>query len=110
MSTNRRDFLRNSILGTGMLATGLASQAASLTSETSAEGRRKSSKQKFNMCGYAAPKLDKVRVGFVGIGDRGSGAVERMTYIEGVEITALCDIRQAAVDGAQEILSKAGLP
>jgi len=64
----------------------------------------------FNMCGYAAPKLDKVRVGFVGIGDRGSDAVERMTYIDGVEIVALCDIRQSAVDGGQKILEKAGLP
>jgi len=64
----------------------------------------------FNMCGYAAPELDTVRIGFVGIGDRGSGAVKRMTFIEGVEITALCDIRQAAVDGAQQILAEAGLP
>ncbi len=64
----------------------------------------------FNMSGYAAPKLDTVRVGFVGIGDRGSGAVKRMTFIEGVEITALCDIRQSAVDGAQKILKDAGLP
>lgn len=46
----------------------------------------------------------------MGIGDRGAGAVERMTFIEGVEITALCDTRQAAVDGGQEILKKAGLP
>ena len=58
----------------------------------------------FNMSGYAAPKLDKVRIGFVGIGDRGSGAVKRMTYIDGVEIVALCDVRQAAVDGGQKIL------
>jgi hypothetical protein len=110
MTTNRRNFLRNSILGTGLLATGLTSQASSLISESSAQGRRIKSKQQFNMCGYAAPKLDKVRIGFVGIGDRGSGAVERMTFIDGVEIVALCDIRQAAVDGAQAILQKAGVP
>ena len=40
----------------------------------------------FNMSGFAAPKLDKVRVGFVGVGARGSGAVQRMSYIDGVEI------------------------
>jgi len=62
------------------------------------------------MCGYAAPKLDTVRVGFVGIGDSGIGAVERMTYIDGVDITAICDTRQAAMDGAQAKLAKAGLP
>lgn len=110
MTSNRRDFLRNTILGTGMLATGFGGHAESLNGISSTEWKWKKVGQQFNMCGFSAPKLDKVRVGFVGIGDRGSGAVERMTFIEGVEITALCDIRQAAVDGGQEILRKAGLP
>ena len=48
-------------------------------------------KQNFNMCGYAAPKLDTVRIGVVGLGMRGPGAVERLSVIEGVEIKALCD-------------------
>jgi len=74
------------------------------------ESAGKNPKMNFNMCGYAAPKLDKVRVGFVGIGDRGSGAVKRMTYIKGVEVTALCYTRQAAVDGGQKILDDADLP
>ncbi len=33
-----------------------------------------------------------------------------MALIEGAEITALCDIRQEAVDGAQQLLKKVGLP
>ncbi|MBK8390185.1 MAG: hypothetical protein IPL23_13310 [Saprospiraceae bacterium] len=36
-----------------------------------------------NMSGYAAPKMGKVRIGFIGLGMRGPGAVERMRYIEG---------------------------
>ena len=28
-------------------------------------------KQLFNMSGYAAPKLDTVRIGFIGLGQRG---------------------------------------
>ncbi len=110
MSSNRRDFLRNSVIGAGLIASGFTTNAAASAVEAGFANKKRSSEQLFNMSGYAAPKLDKVRIGFVGIGDRGSGAVERMTYIEGVEITAVCDIRQAAVDGAQKIIAEAGLP
>ena len=58
---------------------------------------RKAHSQKFNMSGYAAPALPVVRVGVIGLGDRGSGAVERLSFIEGVEITALGDLRKVAV-------------
>ena len=37
------------------------------------------------------PKIQTVRVGFVGLGMRGPGAVERWTHIPGVQIVALCD-------------------
>ncbi|GAB1450615.1 Gfo/Idh/MocA family oxidoreductase [Draconibacterium sp.] len=62
------------------------------------------------MCGYAAPKLDKVRIGFVGLGSRGPGAVERMSHIEGVEIAALCDQYEDRVEKIQQKLEKAGIP
>jgi hypothetical protein len=114
MSSNRRDFLKHITLGTGALAaTPLAASSMPANDEKLKEIRKaagRNPKMNFNMCGYAAPKLDKVRIGFVGIGDRGSGAIKRMTFIDGVEITALCDIRQAAVDGGQKILADAGLP
>ena len=48
--------------------------------------------QRFNMSGYAAPKLETVRIGFIGLGNRGPGHVSSMSLIEGVEIKALCDI------------------
>lgn len=47
--------------------------------------------QSFNMCGYVAPKIETVRVGFIGIGARGRGAVSRMSQIDNVKIVALCD-------------------
>ena len=47
--------------------------------------------QHFNMCGYAAPKIETVRVGIIGLGMRGSEAVRRLSYIDGLEIIALCD-------------------
>jgi hypothetical protein len=67
-------------------------------------------KSKFNMCGYAAPKLSIVRIGFIGLGMRGPGAVERMSHIEGVQIVALCDKYSDRVAKAQDILKKAKLP
>ncbi len=51
-----------------------------------------------------------VRVGFIGLGMRGPGAVERFTQIEGVEIKALCDLHPDRVEKSQAILMKAGLP
>ena len=114
MTVNRRSFLKNLGIGTGVAATAPLISSFTVKEEEKFKSIRKSAervpKMNFNMCGYAAPKLDKVRVGFVGIGDRGSGAVKRMTFIEGVEIVALCDVRQAAVDGGQKILQDAGLP
>ena len=109
MSTNRREFLRNSLIGAGVIGSGLVSCTPSGTSDS------KSTKviqrtQRFNMCGYAAPKLDKVRVGFVGLGMRGPGAVQRFSHIEGVEIVALCDKQEERVEKAQKILEKQGLP
>jgi hypothetical protein len=84
MNKNRRSFLRNITLGSGVLATTPLFGSNNFSSMEEMEKIKKAAsrapKMTFNMCGYAAPKLDKVRVGFVGIGDRGSGAVERMTY------------------------------
>jgi predicted dehydrogenase len=63
-----------------------------------------------NMCGYAAPPLKKVRVGIIGLGMRGPGAVERLSKLQDVEIKALCDIRPAGVKESQEILAAHGQP
>jgi predicted dehydrogenase len=110
MASNRRDFLRNTILGTGMLATGLAGHAATLGNESATAKNDRPSAQRFNMSGYAAPRLDKVRIGFVGLGMRGPGAVERMSHIEGVEIVGLCDQYEDRVEKMQQLLEKQGLP
>ena len=62
--------------------------------------------QKFNMHGYAAPKLDKVRVGFIGMGRRGSGTLIRFSSIDGVEVKALCDVVPERVDSTAKLLKK----
>lgn len=61
-----------------------------------------------DMVGFAAPKIKNVRVGFIGLGMRGPGAVERFTHIPGTEVVALCDIRPERVEASQKLLDKAG--
>ena len=56
------------------------------------------------------PKIDTVRVGFIGLGMRGPGAVARWTHIPGTKIVALCDLLPERVEKSQEILKNAGLP
>ncbi|MEI6677096.1 MAG: Gfo/Idh/MocA family oxidoreductase [Mariniphaga sp.] len=110
MASDRRDFIRKTLVGSGIIASGLAVHAASISVDSQKDQQIKNSKSHFNMCGYAAPKLDKVRIGFVGLGNRGPGAVERMSFIEGVEIVALCDLLPDRVEKCQAILEKHGLP
>ena len=63
-----------------------------------------------DMVGFAAPKMETVRVGFIGLGMRGPGAVRRFTHIPGVEINALCDIHTHRVERTQKMLTDAGFP
>lgn len=107
MKTDRRDFIRIAgVTGTGMIAGGITS--FNVPEQALPSG--KDHKQYFNMCGYAAPKLDTVRIGIIGIGNRGLAAVDRLRLIEGVEIKALCDKRTERVDLGQKLLRDSGMP
>ena len=60
--------------------------------------------------GMACDPIDTVRIAFVGVGGRGTAAVRRYTFLEGVKIVALCDLYQERLDICQDILKEAGLP
>lgn len=60
--------------------------------------------------GLTAPKMEVVRVGFVGLGMRGPGAVERFTYIPGVQIVAFCDYEEKRAEKCQQYLKNASMP
>ena len=94
MKNNRRNFLKQ----TGLAGIGVASSGilGGFTKEPYEKIERpnfnNSGIQQFNMCGYAAPKMETVRVGFIGLGARGPGHVLNLTKLEGVEVVGLCDI------------------
>ena len=62
------------------------------------------------MCGFSATPLEKIRVGIIGLGMRGKGAVKRLSKIRDVEIVALCDLREEMVLRSQKLLKEAGRP
>ena len=62
-----------------------------------------------HVLGLTAPKLETVRVAFVGLGMRGPWAVMRFCHIPGVEIVALCDYEAERAEKCQDYLRKAGL-
>jgi len=113
MKSNRRDFLKTATAAgagafTGSIISGCTPKQPESNLAAILESVKKSHVQKFNMSGYAAPALPVVRIGIIGLGDRGSGAVERLSFIEGVEIKALCDKREVAVKESQKYLSGIG--
>jgi len=54
--------------------------------------------------------IDTVHVGFIGLGNRGSGAISRYTHLKRAKITAICDLVPWKIDRAKKIISDAGLP
>jgi len=81
MNTNRRDFLK----GTAWMGAAALAAGCQLNRFGFGEGGQ--------MQNYICRKLmgRKIRVAFIGIGGRGSGAVHRVSMIPGVQIVALCD-------------------
>ena len=57
----------------------------------------------------ALPKMKTVRIGLVGLGMRGPGAVENFSLIPGVEVVALCDFEEERAVKQNERLRKRGL-
>jgi predicted dehydrogenase len=97
MNSDRRDFLKKvSLLSTTAITLPMLN--------VEAKGA-----PRFNMSGYRAPKIDKVRMAIVGLGNRGYGAVDRFTYIEGAEIVALCDRHESKATRLQKLVTDRGL-
>lgn len=58
----------------------------------------------------ACKPIPIVRVGFIGLGMRGFGAVERFMHIDSVKIVALCDLESKNLARSQEVLRKNARP
>lgn len=116
MKSNRRGFLKvTGLAGLGLAGAKVAPACNVIQNQARGgelsyirEDAERSYTQRFNMSGYRAAKIDQVRVGFIGVGNRGSAAVERLSYLDGVSINGICDIRPEQVIGAKKRIKSSG--
>lgn len=83
---SRRDFVKN----TAVASLGFA--AMPLTIKTSKS------------------KYDKVRIGIIGTGNRGTGLLRNLLRIEDCEVVAVCDLFRTRAENAANLCDKAGKP
>ena len=96
MDKTRRDFLKGTAwMGITAAAAGCMSNGFRLTPGGS-------------MMGWADKPIEKLRVGVIGLGMRGPGAVHILAMIPGVEVTALCDKHPERVEQQQQWLRDNG--
>lgn len=63
-----------------------------------------------DVLGLRCEPLATVRVGFIGLGMRGKGAVERFMALEGVEVKALCDLEPYNLEKVQAAIAEQNRP
>jgi predicted dehydrogenase len=116
MKSNRRNFLKfSSLAGVGLFGANIFQACVPVTGKNAVSNLDhirgqaiKQRNQKFNMCGYSAPKSDTVRIGFIGLGNRGPDHLSNISLLEGVEIKALCDIIPEKVNNAKKSIADSG--
>ena len=94
-AVSRRDLLRGAFAGTGAV---LLSQTAS----AAPEGDRKS------VIGMPFEPRENVRMALVGCGGRGSGMLTEYLGVDGLTVTAVCDVVKDAALKAQATVERAG--
>ncbi len=62
------------------------------------------------MAGFRTAPMERIRVGIVGCGGRGTGGAKRFRQFGCVEVTAVCDLKQEQIDRCQRILTEQGRP
>ena len=80
---SRRNFLKVMSAAGATLAMAGGAKAAP---EAEAQGK--------NVALLKTPPMEKIRVGFIGVGARGSGHVSSMMKLDGVEVIAICDTHE----------------
>ena len=93
---DRREFLKGTAwMGAAALAAGRVAAAERLAPSSA-------------MSGFAVPPMERIRLAFIGVGNRGTAAVKRVSKIPGCEMAAICDLRKEAVDANVKWLKENG--
>ena len=97
---SRRDLLKSATLaGTAITLHSTLAKAEELLAEPAAAA---------SMMGVKFEKRDKVRLGIIGVGARGAEMIGEWMAVDGVQVTAICDIDQKQIDKTLKRIEKAG--
>jgi hypothetical protein len=104
---SRRNFLKRTALG----GAGLVIATDILGSDALA-GTRNGTKSTKNltMMGVPFEARERVRLGIIGVGGRGTSLLGDLLAVENVEVKAICDVVPAKVAHAQKMVTDAGQP
>jgi hypothetical protein len=103
------DHSPNDIDRRGFLIAGTASAAAALAT-LRAQAAELQTAAPSALVELRVPKIDPVRIGYVGVGGMGSSHVRNLLRIPGVELRAICDIVPEKVERIQKMVVAAGQP
>lgn len=109
----RRSFLQLGGVGLGAAVTGLGFTGARARDLPAHRRRQDDWGERLGAAPadfFAAPPMETVRIGFVGVGAMGTAHVRNLSQIEGAQITAVCDIREEHAQRAGAIITEAGHP
>ena len=101
---NRRDFVK---LG-AVAAAGLGAVLGNTDSPTHAAVKKNLGPAPDQF--FAAPPMETVRVGFVGVGGMGSSHCRNLLKLKGVQLKAVCDIVPSKARHIQKLAVEAGQP
>jgi predicted dehydrogenase len=96
MKNNRREFIKNGAsAGIGLAGLSLFENSLFAQSEEDPVKHKQESK-------------GELRIGFIGTGSRGRSHIHDTLAIDGIQVAAICDIRQSSIDQAMKQISDAG--
>jgi len=108
---SRRSFLRISALsGASLGFSGFSSEKHPDMQEILERISQEIPGQGTSVAGLSVPPIQNVRIGIIGLGNRGFGMLRRVNVFcpEKATITAICDIQQEKLDRAVEFLKNEG--
>ena len=89
---NRRNFLKKTSLST------VALSSTTFVSSYESDVKPKESSGGVYMGGYAAPKIEKLRIAVIGVGGQGRAHAKQFAHIENTEIIAISDLHEDLVN------------
>ena len=118
---SRRSFIQRTAMGgAGLLiakdvlgselSSERSSELSARTSEIANKTATKSANAAMTMMGVPFEARERVRLGIIGVGGRGTNLLDDLLAVDKVDIKAICDLVPEKVARAQKAVTKAGQP